>query len=93
VSNGAEKFHIDKSISYGHIITTLTLVVALIGGLITTDRRIEDNRDEIEKNSLRIAASEARVQREVDRQAADRQQMQSQMQRIEDKLDRVIENR
>lgn len=93
VSDGNDKFHIDKSISYGHIITTLTLVVALIGGLVTTDRRIENNADEIEKNTLRISASEARIEREVQFQTADRELVRTQMTRIEDKLDRVIENR
>lgn len=88
-----KKFHLDRSISIGHLFTTVTLLLTLIGALVATDRRIEDNADEIEKNTLRIAASEARLQREVERQAADRELMQRQMQRIEDKLDRVIEGR
>ena len=85
------KFHLDKSISVGHLVTTVTLVVALIGGLVTTDRRIENNADEIDKNTLRIEAAEARATRESERQAEDRQQVRAQLQRIENKLDRYIE--
>lgn len=93
MSQGSEKFHFEKSISYGHLLTTFGIVLTLVGGLVATDRRIENNRDEIEKNTLRISASEARIEREVQRQAEDRDLIQTQMQRIEEKLDRVIENR
>jgi hypothetical protein len=80
------KFHLDKSISVGHLVTTGMLIVALIGGMVTTDRRIE-------RNSVLIEALAQRQEREVQRQAADISLMRDQLTRIEDKLDRQIEGR
>ena len=77
-------WHIEKSVSIGHILTTISLLVALAGFVMTTNTKISLNEE-------RINAISQRVERETLRTAQDQQQIRQSLQRIEDKLDRYIE--
>lgn len=77
-------WHIDKSVSIGHILTTATLLIGLAGFVMTTNTKISINEQRIEN-------VETRIEREAYRTAQDQQQIRNSLQRIEDKLDRYIE--
>ena len=79
-----EGFHVDKSISVGHIITTITLIIALLAWGVRTETRIE-------LNAARIVANDQRISREVQRNQQDAARITQSLQRIEDKLDRYVE--
>jgi len=78
------KFHIDKSMSVGHIVTTITLIGALVVWGIRTESKIE-------LNAARIVATEKRIDREASRQSSESAQIRNSLMRIEDKLDRYVE--
>jgi len=97
-----QKWHLNKSLSAGHLITTAALTITIVAMVITTDRRIEANRaagelsrqvtqQEIEKNQIRIAAVEMAASRANSQMQSDRVELRSQLSRIEDKLNRYIE--
>ena len=78
------KFHIEKSMSVGHIVTTFTLIVALVVWGIRTESKIE-------LNAARIFATEKRIDREASRQSEESAQIRNSLMRIEDKLERYVE--
>ena len=80
----SDRFHIDRSVSVGHIVTTL----ALIGSLVVFALRTETK---IEINAARIEATEKRIDRETLRTASEIEAIRASQIRMEDKIDRIIE--
>lgn len=78
------EWHIDKSISVGHMVSTLALAGALMGFVFSTNTKVE-------MVGVRLDAVEQRVTREVARQAEDMAAIRTSLQRLEDKLDRAVE--
>lgn len=79
-----QEWHIDKSISVGHMVSTMTLAAALLGFVFSMNTKVETV-------SIRIDAIEERVTRNDARQAQDMAVIQSGQRRLEDKMDRIIE--
>ena len=86
-----QHWHVDKSVSVGHLATALLLMLSLATAVLVADRRIEDNRAEIEKNHLRIIGLETVYAASNQRLEKDRNDLKNQLQRIEDKLNRYVE--
>lgn len=78
------KFHVDKSISVGHMVSTLALAGALAGFVFSTNTKVETV-------AIRVNAIEQRVEREAVRQVQDMGLLRDQLSRMENKIDRVIE--
>lgn len=76
-----KEWHIDKSISVGHMVSTLALAGALMGFVFSTNTKVE-------MVSVRMDSVEQRVTREVARTAEDMALIRQSLQRLEDKLDR-----
>lgn len=80
------EWQIDRSISVGHILTTLALVASLVGVWSTMNTKIETQ-------AVRISAVESRIDREAERQRQDMAQIRESLNRIEDRLERLAENK
>lgn len=78
-------FHLDPSVSIGHIGTTVALLVGLLWWGASIDRRIELNAQSID-------ATQQWLEREIKRADASDDRMRDSLARIEAKLDRYIEN-
>jgi hypothetical protein len=81
-----EHWHLDKRINVGHFLTTITIAGAMIVWAMSIDARVSEQDVMIKNNSEAIAASEARSFRSLD-------EIRSTMNRINDKLDRLIERK
>lgn len=77
-------WQIDKTVSVGHIISSLML----LGALVTVWANMNTK---IETQSVRIDAVENRVDREAQRQREDMVQIRESLNRIEDRLERIAE--
>lgn len=77
-------FHIDKSISIGHIISTVTIIIWLITWGSSVETRISVNSTEIKAGQ---AASLSHIQIEKE----GRQEIRQQLYSINDKIDRLVE--
>lgn len=79
-------FHLEKSISVGHIITTMTIVVSVVWWASTVETRLAVNATQIEA-----------VRTEATRQSEDakiyRAEIREQLILINNKLDRIAEIR
>ena len=75
-------WHIDKSISVGHMVTTL----ALVGMLVATWSQMNTR---IETQGVQIEAIDKRIDRENVRQAEEMRQIRQSLNRIEDRLERM----
>lgn len=80
-TNQPQRFHIERSISFGHLLTTLTLIV---GATIFFVRQ----ETQIEVLKTNVAAIESRINRETYRTDAALSEIRSALRRIEDKIDR-----
>ena len=80
------KWEIDKSVSIGHIISTL----ALIGGLVGVWGNMNTK---VETQAVRIDSIEQRVDREAARQRQDMERIHQSLNRIEDRLERLAESK
>lgn len=79
-----EPWRVEKTISYSDIITTVAMLATVIGLFVSMDRRIEENAA-----SLEALAS---LQKQNDRRQDDlRERLSSTLERVDKKLDRVIE--
>lgn len=74
-------WHVDKSISVGHLISTVALAGALAGFVFSTNTKVE-------LANMRMDGLEQRINREVARQADDMSSIRMSLQRLEDKIDR-----
>ena len=77
-------WQIDKTVSVGHIISSLML----LGALVTVWANMNTK---IETQSVRIDAVENRVERESQRQREDMSQIRESLNRIEDRLERITD--
>ncbi|WP_286237976.1 hypothetical protein [Neptuniibacter halophilus] len=59
-------WHVDKTVSISHILTTLTIVVAGILYLADQDKRISQNTTAIQHNTTSIERQENRNSRSLD---------------------------
>ena len=79
-----QEWHIDKSISVGHMVSTLALAGALMGFVFSTNTKVETVQ-------VRVDAIEHRMTRGEIRQADDMAIIRASLSRLEDKLDRAVE--
>jgi len=75
-------WHIDKSISVGHMATTIAVIAMLIGTWAQMNTRIETQ-------AVQIQAIDKRIDREGARQAEEMRQIRQSLMRIEDRLERM----
>lgn len=78
------KWHIDRSISVGHIISTISLLILIGAAYSNMNTRIETQ-------SVRIDSVEQRIDRETQRQQQDMATIRQSLNRIEDRLERLSE--
>lgn len=78
------KWQIDKSISVGHIISTISLLILIGASWSGMNTRIETQ-------SVRIDGVESRIDRETLRAQQDMSQIRQSLNRIEDRLERLSE--
>ena len=79
MTNNENKFHIEKSISVGHIITTIVLLVGGIQYLSDFDKRIAPAEQDIEFLQQQRAEDARRIEKRLDS--------------IDKKLDRILQER
>tara|TARA_R110001599_G_scaffold249901_2_gene449765 strand:- start:175 stop:468 length:294 start_codon:yes stop_codon:yes gene_type:complete len=79
-------FHIDKSISYGHLLTTVVL-------LVTAILYISKIETKLEVHDTRIRANEIRLDRERAQTDAAMAEIRETLRRLDDKMDRILTNR
>lgn len=78
-------WHLDKTISVGHIISTLVIAVSVFTWVSSVDRRVD-------QNSLSIKFVKEQQQQSSARIEALRLEIKQDLNSINDKLDRLIEN-
>lgn len=79
-----DPWHIDKSVSVGHIISTIMLAGAMAGFVFSTNTKVE-------MLAVRMDATEERLTRDNARHNQDVSSINVALQRLEDKVDRLIE--
>ena len=79
------RWQIDKSISVGHIISTISLLILIGASWSGMNTRIETQ-------SVRIDGVESRIDRETVRAQQDMSQIRQSLNRIEDRLERLSES-
>lgn len=77
ISMSQEKFHIEKSISIGHILTTVTLIIGAVMYFNEFDKRISATEQEIEFLKAQRVEDARRIEKRLDS--------------IDAKLDKLIE--
>lgn len=77
-------WHIEKTISYSDIVTSIAMMVTVAGMFIAVDRRIEKNASDIQ----RIVAVQAESSQRQDQL---RERVESSLDNIESKVDRIID--
>lgn len=85
MKEGTERWHIEKSVSVGHLLTT----VALVAGFIVSWSQMHAR---IETQSVQIQAVDAKLEREIVRQSEDMSAVRQSLIRIEDRLERLARN-
>lgn len=76
---------IDKTVSVGHIASTIGLIMLLITAWSNMTTKVETQ-------AVRIDGVEQRIDREAARQRQDMEQIRQSLNRIEDRLERLAEN-
>lgn len=74
-----EKFHIEKSISIGHILTTIVLIVGAFTYFTDFDKRISATEQEIQFLKTQRIEDSRRIEKRLDS--------------IDEKLDRILQER
>lgn len=89
------QWHISKTISVGHILTTLTVVVAGFWYFSGLEKRIDTTALELDHQReaiSRVEAQQRRDQSELTRKLSEiRAEQKQDSKRIEDKIDRLID--
>lgn len=85
MKNEHQTWHIEKSVSVGHLLTTLALLAGFVVSWAQMNTRIETQ-------NVQIQAVDAKLEREIVRQAEDMQAVRSSLMRIEDRLERMTRN-
>lgn len=80
----AEKWHVNSEVSIGHIISTILLIALIIAGW-------DNLSDRVDKSETRIELLEKADRRQVSNFNAMRISIDKKLDRICDKIDRVIE--
>ena len=78
------KWSLDRSVSIGHIMSTITLLILVGASWSELSTRIETQ-------NVRINAIESRMDREAQRQREDMAQIRESLNRIEDRLERIAD--
>lgn len=84
--NDRREWHLDKTVSIGHIISTLVIALSLFSWALTIDKRVEQNAQSIEF----LAQNHKRLENHVD---STRNEIRQDLRAINAKLDRLIERR
>lgn len=79
-----ERWHLSKSVSIAHIATTVLLVGGIFGYIIKQDQRITRVEE-------RQAVVDQRMDREVSRTAEDLALIRQSLQRMEDRMERLMD--
>lgn len=79
-----ERWHLTKSVSIAHILSTLVLAGALIGYAMMQDQRLT----RLEERSVML---DARIDREVTRTADDLSVIRQSLARLEDRMERLMQ--
>lgn len=64
--NAPQGWHVDKTVSISHLLTTVALVVAAFWFFAEQDKRIAENAKDIQHNSATIQQQENRANRNFD---------------------------
>ena len=86
MENDRRSWHLDKTVSIGHILSTLIIALSVFSWAMAIDKRVEQNAQKIvflEKNHKRLE----------DRFDATRNEIRQDLRAIHTKLDRLIERR
>lgn len=78
------EWHLDKTVSIGHIISTLIITMSVFSWALTIDKRVEQNVQSIKF----LTQNQKRVESRVD---STKQEIRQDLQAINSKLDRLIE--
>jgi len=78
------EWQIDKTVSIGHIVSSILLATALVTVWSNMNTKIETQ-------GVRINAVESRIDREAQRQREDMAQIRESLNRIEDRLERITD--
>ena len=78
-------WHLDKTISVGHLVSTLVIAISVFSWAITLDKRVE-------QNSIAIVHLKEQQANEQKRLQELRQEIKQDLRDINSKLDRLIEN-
>ncbi len=84
--NDYHQWHLDKTVSIGHIISTVAIALSVFSWALVMDKRIEKNAQSIEF----LAQNHERLEQRVD---ATRNEIRQDLRAINAKLDRLIEQR
>ena len=84
VENERREWHLDKTVSIGHIISTLIIAMSVFSWALAIDKRVEQNAQSIKF----LTQNQKRVESRVD---STRQEIRQDLQAINSKLDRLIE--
>jgi len=91
-----EAWHIDRSVSYGHILTTLTMACAIAAFMFSVNTKTETIMVRQENFERRLVQDREdiveRLNREQRRHDIDINTISVGLRRLEDKVDRLIEN-
>lgn len=82
-SDQRRRWHLDKTISITHLVTTLTLALSASWYIIGMDKRIEVQQEQIRQMQSILRDGDAPLRRDIDR-------MQTDIRAIDAKLDRLI---
>ncbi len=83
--NDKRSWHLDKTISVGHLVSTVIIAVSVFSWAITLDKRVE-------QNSLSIAHMKEQQLADQKRLSELRNEIRHDLRDINHKLDRLIEN-
>lgn len=85
-----ERWHLKREISVGHILTTLTVVIGAISYAMQNERAHEQHRLRIETIQERLVELRASDLRQDGKIEAGIVRVENQMQRLDDKMDRMM---
>ena len=95
MSNETGRWHISKTVSVGHIVTTLTVALAGVWYFAGLEKRIDTTAIEVahQKEAIvRVEEQQRRDQSELTRKLTEiRAEQKQDTKRIEDKLDKLID--
>lgn len=82
-SEQRRRWHLDKTVSITHLMTTITLALSASWYIIGMDKRIEVQQEQIRQMQSILRDGDVPLRRDIDR-------MQTDLRSMNDKLDRLI---